>query len=222
MTRSLYDELRADAFQPLGMELRSEYGVIDRVDGYREPDGGLYLRVVDYKTGLTAFDFRDIRHGLGLQPLLYLFAVAEGAARPAGALYWPARETLVQAPRGASREEILALANLSLRRSGLLLDKPGLPPPGRASERVPTATAEQFDRLRGFVKRVAAGAADSLRRGETAPNPYDNGTRTACDYCPYAAACGFDPAEDEMRVLERTTPEQFWAFVEQDERGDAR
>ena len=56
-------------------------GVADRVDGWLH-DGKLYLRVVDYKTGRKAFSLSDVWYGMGLQMLLYLFALERsGPAR---------------------------------------------------------------------------------------------------------------------------------------------
>lgn len=49
-------------------------GFVDRVDGWVH-DGRLYLRVVDYKTGKKSFDLTEVWNGLGLQMLLYLFAL---------------------------------------------------------------------------------------------------------------------------------------------------
>ena len=112
-------ELRASDFAPLDFELDfggdermpplelgtgkeklTLTGVADRVDGWVH-EGKLYLRVVDYKTGRRKFDLSDVWYGMGLQMLLYLFALAEnGSARygreivPAGVLYVPARDAM--------------------------------------------------------------------------------------------------------------------------------
>ena len=40
-------------------------------------NGRLHLRVVDYKTGRKSFDLTEVWNGLGLQMLLYLFALEE-------------------------------------------------------------------------------------------------------------------------------------------------
>lgn len=52
----------------------SIYGVADRVDTYQK-NGSVYIRVVDYKTGTKDFSIEDIKLGLNLQLLLYLFAI---------------------------------------------------------------------------------------------------------------------------------------------------
>lgn len=59
-------------------------GIADRVDGWLH-DGRLYLRVVDYKTGKKSFSLSDVWYGMGLQMLLYLFALGRDggeAVRP--------------------------------------------------------------------------------------------------------------------------------------------
>ena len=63
-----------------GDQRLSVSGKVDRVDGWLH-DGRLYLRVVDYKTGKKSFDLSDLRYGLGIQMLLYLFALRLAYAR---------------------------------------------------------------------------------------------------------------------------------------------
>ena len=91
-----------------GDQRLSVSGKVDRVDGWLH-DGRLYLRVVDYKTGKKSFDLSDLRYGLGIQMLLYLFTLEqEGRSYfgypivPAGVLYHPAREVILKAPCAAA------------------------------------------------------------------------------------------------------------------------
>ena len=97
-------DLPAISVQTAGASL-TVTGKVDRVDGWLK-DGRLYLRVVDYKSGKKAFDLGDVRHGLNIQMLLYLFTLErEGGALfgreivPAGVLYLPARDVLVSQPK---------------------------------------------------------------------------------------------------------------------------
>lgn len=51
-------------------------GIADRIDTYRDGEGTLYLRVIDYKTGKKSFDPRDVTRGINLQLPLYMYTVA--------------------------------------------------------------------------------------------------------------------------------------------------
>lgn len=114
----------------------SLYGKVDRVDSYTA-DGKCYVRVIDYKTGTKVFRLSDVRRGLNLQMLLYLFAlwknqnpafaerlgVANGERiLPAGVLYMGAVTGEIKLERPSSEDEVLRLAADSARQNGLLLD----------------------------------------------------------------------------------------------------
>lgn len=113
-----------------GDQRLSVSGKVDRVDGWLH-DGRLYLRVVDYKTGKKSFDLSDLRYGLGIQMLLYLFTLEqEGRSYfgypivPAGVLYHPAREVILKADRGIQPEKLQLALQSALRRSGMVLSDP--------------------------------------------------------------------------------------------------
>ena len=46
--------------------------------------------------------------------------------------------------------------------------------------------------LRRFVNRRLREAGQDILMGNVDLKPYKQGNRTACDYCPYHAVCGFD------------------------------
>ncbi len=71
----------SDNPQPLELKLKNGtvvtvYGVADRVDTYRNKDA-TYIRIVDYKTGDKTFSMKDVENGIGLQLLIYLFALCK-------------------------------------------------------------------------------------------------------------------------------------------------
>ena len=87
--------------------------------------------MVDYKTGKKAFDLTDVRYGLGIQMLLYLFTLQkEGGAyfgrpvEPAGVLYMPARDIILRADRAVPPDKLEDMLRRELRRTGMLLGEP--------------------------------------------------------------------------------------------------
>lgn len=251
-------ELRRSDFVPLDFELNfsedsglpplklgdGENGLIltgtpDRVDGW-EHDGKLYLRVMDYKTGHKSFSFSDVWYGMGLQMLLYLFALSrEGEQRygkpveGAGVLYVPARDELVKAQRRLSDEEILAEKAKTLTRSGLLLADGSvlnamehgeggcryLPVKFNKEGQIVSdslATAEQLGKLSGYIEELLTGMARELKRGIISADPwYRTDTDGACTFCRYYDACHFDENTDKRRYKASMKASEFWERLEE-------
>ncbi len=251
-------ELRRSDFEPLDFELdfskASELppvglgedeaaltltGVADRVDGWLH-DGALYLRVVDYKTGRRSFSLSDVWYGMGLQMLLYLFALSEGGRarygreiRPGGVMYVPARNALLSLPRDPGEEESERMRGEELRRSGLLLDdaamleawehgedKKYIPVKFRRGEPAGSvASAEQLGRLAAHIRRTLTGMARQLRRGSIAADPYYRSQQeNACLNCDYFDACHFADGEngESCRFQPRLTDGKVWGALEKE------
>ena len=83
-------------------------GRIDRVDRF-ESDESVYLRVIDYKSGVKSLDPAKIWMGMQLQLLLYLEAMlqSEPDSIPAGAFYqWMGDPLIDQSKKGLIESEI--------------------------------------------------------------------------------------------------------------------
>lgn len=215
-----------------GVTLRLS-GFVDRVDCW-EHGGKCYLRVVDYKTGKKNFDFTDVEDGRGLQMLLYLFALRrEGSGLfggkeivPAGVLYVPARNPLVDGERGMSDREVADAQSRQLRRQGLVLaDSEVLEamehagesyrflPIGEGSGRNDyLVTAEQMDALEEYVDGALRRAAAEMAEGNIDADPYwRDGQRNACRWCDYKAACHFEECcGDRARRRKGIRAAEFW------------
>lgn len=217
-------------------------GKVDRVDGWLKDDK-LYLRVVDYKSGKKAFDLTDIRYGLNIQMLLYLFALQkEGGALfegreivPSGVLYFPARDILINSSRGITSEELRAAMDKELRRSGMLLsdpevleamehgvlDKPRFLPISIDKEGSITkgvATAEQLGKLSRYLDKLLERIAREMRGGNIDADPcWKSEQENACTYCEFASACHFMDMDDTDRpeVIRTVDPESFWQYVDE-------
>jgi len=262
IVRNVADELRASDFEPVSFELGfgargtlppvevtvgdvtlSVSGFVDRVDGW-ERDGKLYLRVVDYKTGAKSFDFTDIWNGMGMQTLLYLFALQEkgralyGAETvPAGALYLPARETILSGSRSADPESLRKKADRELVRRGLLLESPEvLNAMERMDENGPRflpvklsprtgaftgdalASAEAFGRLSRHLEKELTDIGREIAGGCIDADPYVRGVRSACAWCEFADACHFDEdCGDRRRYLPTLRAAEFWEKIKEED-----
>ena len=74
------------------------------------------------------------------------------------------------------------------------------------------ANREMFDHLRGFVHEKLRRQGMEILDGEIGVEPYKSGARTACDYCPYHAVCGFDKKTSgyEYRKLQNKKTGAIW------------
>lgn len=238
---------RADA--PMGpVEIRGALGTalisgaVDRVDLLHAPHGD-FVRVVDYKTGIKDFDYTDILCGMGLQMLIYLFALEEKGeqefghpVKPAGVLYFPARKRILYLPDPPKPEKDAQERQKDLMRKGLLLDDTfllqAMEPCDGQPRRLPYKTnkekngqekrtgdladTEQLRMLRGYVNELLGQFTDEIFAGNITPNPYDRGDRdTACTYCDYAPACRKKP--EQVRTLKTIKAEEFWQELERKE-----
>ena len=249
-------ELRRSDFEPLDFELdfsKAEdirplelgdgegamtlTGIADRVDGWVH-EGKLYLRVVDYKTGKKAFSLSDVWYGMGLQMLLYLFALeADGQSRygkeivPAGVMYLPARNVLLPVEAGASDEEVAKKRADALRRSGLVLDDPALWEAwekGEDKRYIPVkfskrggsadslASLEQLGQLSQHLRQTLTDMAGELHRGSIAADPYYRSQQeSACLRCDYLEACYFSDGEggESCRYLPKLCDNKVWGML---------
>ena len=102
-------------------------GYVDRVDVWNNGYCN-YFRVVDYKTGRKDFDYCDVFNGIGLQMLLYMFALEQEGADvlcekpiPAGVQYFAARSPFITASGKLTDEQAAAEHGKTWKRKGLIL-----------------------------------------------------------------------------------------------------
>ena len=262
------DELKHSDFEPVAFELAfgpngqlpavtvcekgniaRVVGKVDRVDGW-EHGGRLYLRVVDYKTGKKIFDLAELRYGLGLQMLLYLFALEqEGGVLfggkeivPAGVLYTPAREPMLRCARDTADETIEKARRKELRRSGMVLEDPAVLQAMEhdaldAPEYLPVAVKKggalsgslasegQFAKLARYVDCVLREIAGEVFAGNIDADPYARTPQqSACTYCEFASACHFENGRggDRMEYIQATKTDEFWRYIDERNGEEAR
>lgn len=209
-------------------------GFVDRVDTWF--NGGCnYYRVVDYKTGRKDFDYCDVFNGVGLQMLLYMFALRHSGedllgSRPvaAGVQYFPARAPYLSADGKLGPDDAEKARLTQWKRKGLLLQdesvlqamEPGADPvrmnytvkkDGSLSGDV--ADRDQLKLLESYIMRTLAAMVEDIASGNVQPNPYTRGSsHSACDYCPYSAVCHKSTVEGR-RNYKTMTAQRFWEEV---------
>ena len=254
IVRELWEELKDSLFQPQGFEVgfgmgtqeslpgivipnsamaATLRGFVDRLDTW-EHFGNTYYRIVDYKTGPKEFDYCDVFNGIGLQMLLYMFALRESGEEhlgarpiPVGVQYFPARVRYLSTDGRLDDGDAAKKRSKEWRREGLLLrDEQILKAmePGDEICRLnyavkkdgtmtgDLASREEFKLLEGYVFRILGRLVEEIASGEVSANPYTRGDHGACTWCPYGSIC--HRAEVEGRRNYKTMSAQnFWDQV---------
>lgn len=258
VVRELWRELQQASFEPAYFELQfgkdgqmpaisipnrgieaELRGFVDRVDLWHRGES-TYFRVVDYKTGKKDFDYCDVFNGVGLQMLLYLFALEQagdsvipGRRISAGVQYFPARAPYVSVDGSMSDEEAQSARKGSWKRSGLLLSDEDTLRAMDSSEKMDTlccsirkdgslsgdiADRAQMGILRDYIMTCLGRMAEDIASGNVTPNPYTRGTsHDACAFCPYGAVCHKETVEGR-RNYKAMTAQRFWEEIEKEER----
>ena len=209
-------------------------GKIDRVDVCEDGDKR-YVKVIDYKTGEKAFDLGELCYGLQMQLVVYMNAALEMEQKkhpeklviPAGLFYYRMKDPIVDKPGEGSAIDEAILKELRpdgvVQYSGEVLEHLDRDFTG-TSQVIPVAktqsgglsktskvlSEEDFRLISEFAKGQVKEVGTRILKGEVDIAPYELGGRTACDYCPYKAVCGFDTAIPgyEYRRLEKLDQEK--------------
>lgn len=153
-------------------------GKVDRIDLYREDDR-VFVRVVDYKSGTHRFGLDEVRSGMDIQLVLYLFAALAADPdryRPAGAQYLY-----------ASSEK----GKTTISRSGFLLDDGSVrlaadsTEDKRYTKKLLLQTEEDLQALNADMRSAVCSVAERILTGEAQKTP----SQDACLFCPVRAHC---------------------------------
>ncbi len=236
--RSFRQEFAASKFRPVLFEVpfglgegtmppleiplgggRSAYlrGIADRIDTYRDGEGNLYVRVIDYKSGNHTFSPDDIAEGHNIQLPLYLYTfVSEANAAdiggeegdrivPAGFLYVKVRPDDIKV--GVGSGETYRETDKLARQGILLADEAVLraQDPEMSGEFIPVRLKKDgspdadsvksltdgggFDRMYGELCRTVGRISSELRSGLADAEPTPHGGVDPCEYCAAKSVC---------------------------------
>ena len=191
-------------------------GYIDRLDTLKVGDD-VYVRVIDYKTGIKKFSLDDVKKGENLQMLLYLKAVSESSNPeflsslgvsdgkkpiPAGIVYVKtsvADVTIDHPSDELANSEVKA----TFERLGASLDSdevlsamnPAFTPMAKVRKgedpRPETFTKEDWKRINDEMKEAVVSIANEITSGHITArtNVADNATFHPCTDCQYKFIC---------------------------------
>ena len=229
------------AVQISGADMEAQLGgFVDRVDVWNNGSQN-YFRVVDYKSGKKSFDYCDVFNGMGLQMLLYMYALEqEGEAVignrpvPAGVQYFSARYPFLPGDYCISPEDAEKKRSKELKRKGLILadeDVMIAMQPDGAPERLSAGVGKdgqitgdvadraQFRMLRTYVFDILKKLINEIASGNVTPNPYTRGdSHNACRFCPYGSVC-HQSSVTGRRDFQAMKPQRFWEEVEKEVAG---
>lgn len=214
-------------------------GIVDRVDGWRKGDT-LYLRVMDYKTGMKDFKLSEVWYGLGMQMLLYLFALRDtacdyyqtGSIEPAGVLYAPAREIYLLMDRDSTDKQIQKERDKKLVRKGALLwdaEMIDAMEEGEEKQFLPVGltkdgalkggnlfTLEQMDKLSRHITRSVISMGGEIALGNIEVNPVQGATACPCGYCGFMSACQIEQGTGQGRYIESLKNSQVFELIDRE------
>jgi ATP-dependent helicase/nuclease subunit B len=210
-------------------------GRIDRVDKAEE-NGGIYLRVLDYKSSERDLNASEVYYGLALQMLTYLDIVIThsrslvGAdALPAGVLYFHVHNPVVKAGGMLGLDEIEKAIYKSFKMKGLLLGDPnviqlmdqsletdqlsssevipaGFKKDGTLQSKSKIASIEDFSLLKNHIRNTYQQAGEAIIDGKVDIAPYKLKDKIPCTFCAFKPVCQFDQSLEDNQY--RVLPSQ--------------
>lgn len=160
-------------------------GKVDRVDFFRKEDA-LYLRVVDYKSNKKVFSLDDVKKGLNIQMLLYLFALCKPEhIQPAGVQYVGVQSNPASATRSGlllNDEVVLQAVSDNVESKYLMGAKPSAD--GAWSGKA-LASEQELQELEQDIRATLQSIGDDIFNGRARRTPSSD----ACTFCVMRGSC---------------------------------
>lgn len=242
---SVKNDIKSTESDLKGDESITLNGRIDRLDTFEDEDR-VYVKVMDYKTGSTTFDIVSVYYGLQLQLVLYMNAAitqmnrGEKEAQPAGIFYYNVKDPMQEWIEKETDEDLQLRILKNLKLDGLVqedntvichLDRKladgetestiipvKYKKDGKLSASSSVVSLEQLEQLSNHVEKNICKIGADILSGQVGVKPYEKGTKTGCDYCPYHGVCGFDEKIPgyEYRKLDKIDPKEVWRKIEEE------
>ncbi len=210
-------------------------GRVDRVDVFEDPQH-VYVKVMDFKTGVHKFNLAYLYYGLHLQLFMYM-NVASAVEKnlksgkeviPSAILYYHVDDPVVEASGEMVTDDINKEIISKLKMTGLVNDdsenirlldnsmnaKSDIIPveykkDGSLKSSSQTASLTEYRAISDYVNNKVKEFGRRILDGDIAVNPYEFGQSRSCTYCSYRSICGYDENIPgyEKRKLDMTDDE---------------
>lgn len=183
-------------------------GIADRIDTF-EHKGVTYIKIVDYKTGKTAFSIEDLQECENIQLFVYMISICSSGyggfgknVKPAAVLYVSAMPQIAEHTQDITSDDAENAACASITRSGVSLDDqtvktalfgdtPSFKP--FVGKQVSFITDEEFSKAFDQLRSVISELAVTMKSGRAEAHPQrTSDNKMACDYCDYKAICRYE------------------------------
>ncbi len=216
---SLLKQLKTDilctGFVPVATEKKLEYssqcgivfyGTADRID-VKLRDSERYIRICDYKTGNNEVSLEALKHGLGLQMFIYMFACLEHEGKFGAVQYTAAggtgciksssieQETVNRDYAFLDSHRISTAYSEAVNEGYLKLNDELAAQAGKTSRtafvKSNSLNEAEIEKIReDFEKNLLPQKTESIRNGEAKAFPVTiKGKELPCDYCDYKNIC---------------------------------
>lgn len=216
---ALTKQLAVGDFEPEAFEVSiGGSGKIDRVDTCTD-DQALYVKVVDYKTGMKEFDIQSLYYGLQLQLMFYMDSAVKIQQKkhldkkvvPAGVFYYRIQDPYVDRKIKEEKEDIEKDILKALKPDGIInlqdevlnhLDhkmsgeSEAIPVKfnkgGELAKNSKVVAEEHFRTMMDYATKKILASKEEIKEGNIKAEPYRQGNASGCDYCDYRHICKFD------------------------------
>lgn len=212
------DELDALTIPISDQEKMHLSGRLDRMDLY-EDEEHVYIKVIDYKSGVAEFDLSSVYYGIQIQLVVYMEAAMEMERRkrmektviPAGIFYYNMKDPIIEETEEMREEQVEQELLSKLKMNGLVnsasevialldasMDKRSDVIPvsynkdGSLTKNSSAVDTRQFEAVTTYVRNTIRRMGAEILNGKTEISPYRKGSTTGCDYCEFREVCGFD------------------------------
>lgn len=205
-------ELKNTHFKPYKIEHKfdkcniegAEVSVVGKAD--RIDVCGDYLRIIDYKTGLTGNILKELYFGKKLQLFLYQKFAREMLNKRAGGIFYfdakfnydkdDQRDYLLKG-LVPNEENLMPLLSTSLEEDGKSDILAVYKSKKDGSYKGTAISPYEMKQLEKYAEKITAGAIKEIQEGYIMPKPHED----SCRGCKLASLCGYEKCKGQRKLI---------------------